>query len=103
MAKFYVWKARRILWNAIVIVAAVAVLVYVFNVEEKQVSESEQQPVEIIEDTAAIAQLEESEPLELAVMAENVTVRPVPTKFAEYRLEREQVRSRQMELLQNAA
>ena len=26
MAKFYVWKARRILWNAIVIVAAVASL-----------------------------------------------------------------------------
>lgn len=30
-----------------------------------------------------------------------VTVAPVPTKFAEYRIEREKVRSRQIELLEN--
>jgi stage III sporulation protein AH len=34
---------------------------------------------------------------------EPVTVRTVPTKFAEYKLERERMRSRQIELLQNIA
>lgn len=41
--------------------------------------------------------------LENFVVVEPVTVRSVPTKFAEYKLERERMRSRQVELLQNFA
>ena len=41
--------------------------------------------------------------VEQMVVVEPVTVRTVPTKFAEYKLERERMRSRQIELLQNIA
>ncbi|HHT72751.1 MAG TPA: SpoIIIAH-like family protein [Firmicutes bacterium] len=103
MARFYVLKGRRILWNILVVAAAVALLAYVFNVEEQEVPEAEVEPVEVHDTAAVMASLEESEPLELADQAEYVTVKPVPTKFTEYRMERERVRSRQMELLQNVA
>jgi hypothetical protein len=41
MARFYVLKGRRILWNILVVAAAVALLAYVFNVEEQEVPEAE--------------------------------------------------------------
>ncbi len=105
MAKFYVWKGRKILWNILVLTIAVAVLVYIFNVEETEVasSDDEQPPHEIHETSSVFALLDEPEPAELASLVEPVSVRPIPTKFSEYRLERERLRSRQMELLQNIA
>ncbi|NLM39240.1 MAG: SpoIIIAH-like family protein [Firmicutes bacterium] len=105
MAKFYVWRGRRILWNILVLTIAVALLVWVFNVEETEIAsgDEEQQLQEIRETSSVFAVLDEPEPVELASMVEPVIVRPVPTKFSEYRLERERLRSRQMELLQNIA
>lgn len=76
---------------------------WVFNVEEEDRTVPEGEPVDVQETTAMVAELENGEPLELAALAEYVTVKSVPTKFTEYRMERERVRSRQMELLQNMA
>lgn len=126
MAKFYVVKARRVLWNVLVLAAAVALLAYVFSVEEQDAPEPVgPAPVPMaaspsarnedgaanmtsavdMDEGAALAavSLENGEPPEFAALAELAAVKPVPAKFSEYRMERERVRSRQMELLQNIA
>lgn len=103
MARFYVVKGRRILWNAVVLLAAVVILVYVFNVEETDLNQEAVEPQEVLDNTPAMARYEETDPLEFISLAEHVSVKTVPTKFTEYRLERERVRSRKMELLQNTA
>ena len=104
MAKFYVWRGRRILWNILVLTIAVALLVWVFNVEETEIAsgDEEQQLQEIRETSSVFAVLDEPEPVELASMVEPVIVRPVPTKFSNT-VSNGSGRSRQMELLQNIA
>ena len=104
MAKFYVWRGRRILWNILVLTIAVALLVWVFNVEETEIAsgDEEQQLQEIREASSVFAVLDEPEPVELASMVEPVIVRQyrrnsrIPSRT-------ERLRSRQMELLQNIA
>lgn len=90
MARFYVFRGRKALWNLLIIVMVVLALVYVFRVDENFGTHEE-----TVGDFGR-------EPSNL-VLVEPVTVRTVPTKFAEYKLERERMRSRQMELLQNFA
>lgn len=89
MARFYVVRGRRALWNLFIMVLVVAALVYIFRVEgEPPQEEVTAEPIRGVEQM---------------VVVEPVTVRTVPTKFAEYKLERERMRSRQIELLQNIA
>lgn len=89
MARFYVVRGRRALWNLFIMVLVVAALVYIFRVEgEPPQEEVTAEPIRGVEQM---------------VVVEPVTVRTVPTKFAEYKLERERMRSRQIELLQNVA
>lgn len=88
MAWFYVFKGKKALWNALVVVLVIAALIYLFRVDDQP-----KRP------QAAEEQIKESG----LVVVEPVTVRTIPTKFAEYKLERERMRSRQMELLQNLA
>src|SRR5690554_4511942 len=90
MAKFYVLRGRKALWNLFIIVLVIAALVYLFRVEGGGYPEDE-----------LGGELDSSS--EALVLVEPVTVRSVPTKFAEYKLERERMRSRQVELLQNLA
>lgn len=87
MARFYVLSGRKALWNLLVLVLVVAALIYVFRVESN----------------TADPEVEEPEAGEPVVVVEPVTVRTVPTKFSEYKLERERMRSRQVELLQDIA
>lgn len=87
MARFYVLSGRKALWNLLVLVLVVAALIYVFRVESTTTDPEVGEPAA-------------SEPV---VVVEPVTVRTVPTKFAEYKLERERMRSRQVELLQDIA
>lgn len=86
MARFYVVRGKKALWNLFILVVVIVALVYIFRVE----------PAEEVT-------VEPSTEVEQVVVVEPVTVRTVPTKFAEYRLERERMRSRQIELLQNIA
>ena len=89
MVKFYVLRCRKALWNLFILVLVVAAFVYIFRVVGGLTTDGEQ----------------EGEPptTEQVVVVEPVTVRTVPTKFAEYKLERERMRSRQVEFLQNIA
>mgnify|MGYP001012221751 CR=1 FL=1 len=87
MARFYVVRGRKALWNLVIMVLVIAALMYIFRVEEPPQEEVTAEPPG----------------REQVVVVEPVTVRTVPTKFAEYRLERERMRSRQLELLQNIA
>ena len=90
MAKFYVFRGKKILWNLLVMVMVIAALVYIFRVDEVANSDSE-----VLSDgESSFGQV---------VVVEPVTVRTIPTKFSEYKLERERMRSRQVELLQNLA
>ena len=88
MAKFYVVRGRKALWNLFIIVLVLAALVYIFRVES-----------ELPEEEMTV----EPSRIEQVVVVEPVTVRTIPTKFSEYKLERERMRSRQIELLQNVA
>jgi stage III sporulation protein AH len=90
MAKFYVFKGKKALWNLLIIVLVIAALIYVFRVDDG---------LGIEEEVTSDRGLGGGN----LVVVEPVTVRTVPTKFAEYKLERERMRSRQMELLQNFA
>ncbi len=90
MARFYVFRGKKILWNLLIMVMVIAALVYVFRVDEGFDNNSEV----ISEGESSFGQV---------VLVEPVTVRTIPTKFSEYKLERERMRSRQVELLQNFA
>ena len=90
MAKFYVLRGRKVLWNLFVIALLFAVLMYIFSGDQGLDVDSTIQP-------------DEDDSVSQVVVVEPVTVRTMPTKFAEYKLERERMRSRQMELLQNLA
>ncbi|NMA61461.1 MAG: SpoIIIAH-like family protein [Firmicutes bacterium] len=90
MAKFYVFKGKKALWNLFIVVLVIVTLIYVFRVDDGV--ETEQEVI-----------LDQGRGTGNIVVVEPVTVRTVPTKFAEYKLERERMRSRQMELLQNFA
>lgn len=89
MAKFYVVKGRKALKNFLIMVLLLAALVYIFRAEGELPAED--------------VKVEPGREVEPVVVVEPVTVRTVPTKFAEYRLERERMRSWQIELLQNLA
>ncbi len=89
MARFYVLRGKKALWNLLIIAMVVLALVYIFRNDD------------LGDDEEVIANNGPS--LENLVVVEPVTVRSVPTKFAEYKLERERMRSRQLELLQNFA
>jgi stage III sporulation protein AH len=89
VARFYVVRGRKALWNLFIMVLVIAALVYIFRVEGDA--------------PEAEVTAEPSKEVEQVVVVEPVTVRTVPTKFAEYKLERERMRSRQIELLQNIA
>jgi stage III sporulation protein AH len=90
MAKFYVFRGRKVLWNLLIIVMVIVALVYIFRVEDGVDSGQEV----LSEGESGTSQV---------VLVEPVTVRSVPTKYSEYKLERERMRSRQVELLQNLA
>ena len=90
MAKFYVFRGRKALWNLFILVLVVAALIYIFSVDNGLNLEDE-------------ASGEPTPKIDHMVVVEPVTVRTVPTKFAEHKLERERMRSRQVELLQNIA
>lgn len=90
MARFYVFRGKKALWNVLLVVVVILALVYVFRVDDEFASTND-----------ALNDLGR-EPSNL-VLVEPVTVRAIPTKFSEYKLERERMRSRQMELLQNFA
>ena len=89
MARFYVVQGRRALWNLLVITMVVLALVYVFRTDDL----GQEAGVSVQDDPGQ----------ENLVVVEPVTVRPVPTKYAEYKLERERMRSRQIEFLQSVA
>lgn len=89
MAKFYVFRGKKALWNLLIIVMVVLALLYIFRSDDLG-GEAE-------------VEGERGAGYENVVVVEPVTVRSVPTKFAEYKLERERMRSRQVELLQNFA
>lgn len=89
MAKFYVFSGRKALWNLVILLLVIAALVYMFRVEEV-VNSGEDVTTEFDQSLAQV------------VLVEPVTVRTVPTKFSEYKLERERMRSRQVELLQES-
>ncbi|HBN95172.1 MAG TPA: hypothetical protein DDZ66_02640 [Firmicutes bacterium] len=90
MAKFYVLRGRKVLWNLLIIVMVIMALVYIFRVDDGLNSDQEV----TIDGDSGFGQV---------VLVEPVTVRTIPTKFSEYKLERERMRSRQVELLQNLA
>ncbi len=90
MAKFYVFRGKKALWNLLIIVMVIVALVYIFRVDD-----------DVDSGEAVTTELEQG--LAQLVLVEPVTVRTVPTKFSEYKLERERMRSRQVELLQNLA
>jgi len=90
MAKFYVFSGRKALWNLLIFVLVIVALVYIFRVEDVAKSDGD------VTD-------EFDQSLAQVVLVEPVTVRTIPTKFTEYKLERERMRSRQVELLQNLA
>lgn len=90
MARFYVLKGKRALWNILMVLLLVLALLYVFRFNDGPSTKEE-----II--------LEQDLGVENVVVVEPVTVRTVPTKFTEYKLERERMRSRQVEMLQNFA
>lgn len=90
MAKFYVLRGRKVLWNLLIIVMVIVALVYIFRADDGLNSDQE-----VTNDgESGFSQV---------VLVEPVTVRTIPTKFSEYKLERERMRSRQVELLQNLA
>lgn len=74
MARFYVVRGRKALWNLFIMVLVIAALVYIFRVEGDA--------------PEAEVTAEPSKEVEQVVVVEPVTVRTVPTKFAEYKLER---------------
>jgi len=90
MAKFYVLRGRKVLWNLLIIVMVIVALVYIFRADDGLNSDQEV----AIDGESGFSQV---------VLVEPVTVRTIPTKFSEYKLERERMRSRQVELLQNLA
>ncbi|HKM43414.1 MAG TPA: SpoIIIAH-like family protein [Limnochordia bacterium] len=90
MAKFYVFRGRKVLWNLFVVVLLIAALFYIFGVDDKS-------------DVNGAITSDGEDSVSQVVLVEPVTVRTIPTKFSEYKLEREQMRSRQVELLQNLA
>jgi stage III sporulation protein AH len=90
MAKFYVLRAKNVLWNLFIFVMVIMALVYVFRVDDDFNSDQE-------------VTIESEGGLDQVIVVEPVTVRTIPTKFSEYKLERERMRSRQVELLQNLA
>ncbi|NMB00926.1 MAG: SpoIIIAH-like family protein [Firmicutes bacterium] len=90
MAKFYVLRGRKALWNLFILVLVVVALVYIFRVGNG---------INVQEEVGS----EPTPKADQVVVVEPVTVRTVPTKFAEYKLERERMRSRQVELLQDIA
>lgn len=90
MAKFYVFRGRKVLWNLFIFVLVIAALMYIFSADN-----------EFDVNGAIISDGEDD--VSQVVLVEPVTVRTVPTKFSEYKLERERMRSRQVELLQNFA
>lgn len=102
MAKFYVFRGKRALWNLFIIVLVVFALVYIFRVEGDLGLDKEVSPKAAPEVSRA-ANAEPDRGANQVILIEPVTVRTVPTKFSEYKLERERMRSRQMELLQNLA
>ena len=89
MARFYVVQGRRALWILLVISMVGLALVYVFRTDDL----GQEAGVSVQDDPGQ----------ENLVVVEPVTVRPVPTKYAEYKLERERMRSRQIEFLQSVA
>jgi len=89
VARFYVLRGRRALWNLLIVAVVILALVYVFKSDDDDLRDND-----LVEDVEQSAELVKVAP---------VTVRAVPTKFAEYKLERERMRSRQLELLQNVA
>ncbi len=90
MANFYVVKWKKLFWNVLIIVVVILALVFVFK-DDRSAKRDE------------VVDLEAEWISENLLSVEPVTVRPIPTKFAEYKLERERIRSRQTELLQNLA
>lgn len=90
MAKFYVFRGRKALWNLFILTLVVAALIYIFRVDSG---------LNIDEEVSG----ESTPKIEQMVVVEPVTVRTIPTKFAEHKLDRERMRSRQVELLQNIA
>lgn len=102
MTRFYVFRGKKVLWNLLILVIVVLALVYVFYAEDELETSGVSSELPLEEPTYEVfTESRGGEPVELIEFAEHVTVRAVPTKFSEYRLERERVRSRQMELLQS--
>lgn len=87
MARFYVLRGRKALWNLFIIALVVLALLYIFRTDDLDPEEEA-----VVDDGRGAGNL---------VVVEPVTVRPVPTKFSDYKLERERMRSRQVEVLQN--
>jgi stage III sporulation protein AH len=90
MAKFVVVRGKKVLWNLIIVVLVIFALVYIFKVDEGPEGENKDMP-------------DLDDGMGQVVVVEPVTVRSIPTKYSEYKLERERMRSRQIELLQNLA
>lgn len=90
MAKFVVVRGKKVLWNLIIVVLVIFALVYIFKVDEGPEGENKDMP-------------DLDDGMGQVVVVEPVTVRSIPTKYSEYKLERERMRSRQIELLQNIA
>lgn len=90
MANFYVLKWKKLLWNVLIIVVIILALIFVFKDDRGA-------------DPSEVVDVDAEWNSDQFLSVETVTVRPIPTKFAEYKLERERSRSRQTELLQNIA
>lgn len=90
MAKFYVVRGKKALWNLLIIVLVIVALFYIFRADDG--FDPDQDVTGDMDHNA-----------NQVVLVEPVTVRTIPTKFSEYKLERERMRSRQVELLQNLA
>lgn len=104
MARFYVFQGKKVLWNLLIVVMVVLALVYVFYADDVvDIEEVTGDPPLEEPNMAVFTDSSGGEPPEFIELAEHITVRAVPTKFSEYRLERERVRSRQMELLESMA
>lgn len=99
MSQFYVVYRRKVVW--FLVFCGIFGLLAWYNLYQppvpEQVTFEEADPQGVVQALAGGIQRNVSE-LEESII---VSVTPVPTKFAEYRIERERVRSRQLELFEN--
>lgn len=117
MASFYVVNGKRFLLTLVVVILVIVAIVWglkpgtLENVGDTTLSLWAQFAPEPVSQEGEDGS-DQSEPAlqvtasyepELDSESQIVTVRPVPTRFSEYRLERERVRSRRIELLDSIA